>query len=112
MQRCLRIYIAAVLKLWSGAVSDSALQRGFRWRRQVGDEAVMVAGDGPVDRFHEGEIAPGDAQCRAAAPAAADQDVVDPAEWPVGRGQRVLGSKRISRLSRVGAVPGVAVAHA
>src|SRR5215204_76046 len=83
-----------------------------RRNHQVSDDTEMVAGPHAVYWFVEHTRAGGDLEGRPVV-SAAHEDVVDPSERPVGGShQRVVRRVCVARISGMGALPSVPVAHA
>src|SRR5215210_4687354 len=81
---------------------------------EVGHDTKVVAGPDAIDGLIENSLAAADVQGRAVVSVAADEDVIDASERPVGiLHQRVLvGREGLSRLMGMDPLPGIPVANA
>lgn len=84
-----------------------------RWKREIGNEAEMVADPHASDRFIEETRAGGDFEGWPTVVAAAHEDVVDASERPVPIShQGITRREGMARIDRMLTLPGISIADA
>jgi hypothetical protein len=84
------------------------------WDREIGNQAKMIAGPDPVDRFVKDLLTGGDLEGRPTVLPTAYEEVINAPEGPIPIGkshERVLGGERLAWFPWMEAFPDISVAN-